>query len=327
MKKIWNSIARDLWIVLLDIVAVNASYLLALLIRFFVNGEFREIVNTTYLPAFWTFAPFYTILAIAVFAVLRLYGGMWRYAGMNDMNRILCACGITTVIQVVGTCLFVARMPITYYVIGALLQFIFVAMIRFANRIIQVEKKKVANRKTPVVPSMVIGAGETARKAIVHLEETPFRAVVAVDEKSAGKWLNGVPVVADYGESLSSVRAVFIADGTLSAEKRKEINDKCAALNIEVQDYTGYLSNLGGKIPVSSLLEMMNGPVRISVDGDEHEYVDGAEALKALRDHYEVESIEGAKISLKKASSVPYAGYDAWAQKHKENTGEDVSFF
>ena len=134
-------------------------------------------------------------------------------------------------------------------------------------------------------------------------------------------------MVADYEESLDKVRAVFIADGALSAEKRKEIHEKCAALNIEVQDYTGYLSNLGGRVPVSSLLQMISGPVRILVDGHEHEYVDGSEALKALRDRYEVESIEGAKISLKKSSSAPYVGYDAWAQKHKEDTGEDVSFF
>ncbi len=35
MKKIWNSLAKDLWIVLLDIIAVNMSYFLALMIRFF----------------------------------------------------------------------------------------------------------------------------------------------------------------------------------------------------------------------------------------------------------------------------------------------------
>ena len=37
MKKIWNGIAKDLWIVLLDIIAVNAAYFFALLIRFYVD--------------------------------------------------------------------------------------------------------------------------------------------------------------------------------------------------------------------------------------------------------------------------------------------------
>ena len=37
LKKIWNAVAKDLWIVLLDIIAVNAAYYLALIIRFFDN--------------------------------------------------------------------------------------------------------------------------------------------------------------------------------------------------------------------------------------------------------------------------------------------------
>ena len=86
MKKVWDAVRKDLWIVVLDIIAVNASYLLALLIRFFVNGAFRPIVTNSYLPAFWQFAPFYTVACIVIFIAFRLYGGMWTYAGLNDMK-------------------------------------------------------------------------------------------------------------------------------------------------------------------------------------------------------------------------------------------------
>ena len=37
MKKIWSSIAKDLWVAILDIIAVNAAYFLALLVRFYVR--------------------------------------------------------------------------------------------------------------------------------------------------------------------------------------------------------------------------------------------------------------------------------------------------
>ena len=40
MKKVWNAVAKDLWIVLLDIIAVNAAYYLALIIRFFGNATY-----------------------------------------------------------------------------------------------------------------------------------------------------------------------------------------------------------------------------------------------------------------------------------------------
>ncbi len=326
LRKIWNGLARDLWIVLLDIVAVNAAYILALLIRFYVNFEFRPTVRF-YIDDWLRFTPFYTVLAIAVFAAFRLYGGMWRFAGINDMNRIIGASLVTAAIQVIGTALFIRRMPITYYVIGTILQFLFISVIRFGYRILLAERKKVAGRNSPTVPAMVIGAGETARKAIHHLEDTPFRVVVAVDEKSAGKSLDGVPVVADAAEALSRVRAVFIADSALSPEKRREIREKTEQLGIELQDYTGYLSNLGGRVPVSSLLELAVGPVTVTVDGKETTYADGAEALSSLRDRYELVAVEGMKIQLRKPSSAAYVGYEAWAQQHKEETGEDVSFF
>ena len=326
MKKIWDSIAKDLWIVLLDIIAVNASYFLALLIRFYVNGQFRETVN--YLIGDWAkFAPFYTVLSIIIFALFRLYGGMWRYAGINDMNRIIGASVATAIVQVVGTALFIRRMPITYYVIGATLQFLFVSLIRFGYRILLVEKKKVADRKTPTVPSMVVGAGETARKAIHHLEDTPFRATVVIDEKSAGKTLDGIPIKAEFADNLSTVRAVFIADPSLPADRRREIKEKCEAAGIELQDYTGYLANLGGRIPVSSLLELVKDKITLVIDGKEQEFSSGEEALESLKDRYDIRSISDAKVELVKPSSTAYVGYDAWAQQHKEQTGEDVSFF
>lgn len=332
LKKIWDGIAKDLWIVLLDIIAVNAAYFLALLVRFYVNFEFRGVAKDYYLPAFLKFAPIYTVIAFLVFVAFKLYGGMWRFAGINDMNRIIGASVVTAIVQIIGTTFIITpekygHMPITYYVIGAILQFFFISLIRFGYRILLVEKKKVAGRKTPSVPSMIIGAGETARKAIHHLEDTPFRATVVVDEKSAGKSLDGIPIVSDFGTALSGVRAVFIADPNLSADKRKDIKDKCEGAEIEVQDYTGYLSNLGGHIPTSSFLELAKGKVTLVIDGKETEYENGEAALKSLKDRYDIKSIEGAKVELIKPSSAAYVGYDAWAQQHKEQTGEDVSFF
>ena len=62
-----NRIKGKDWIILvLDMIAVNAAYFLALLLRFYVNYEFRPTVSF-YLTDFLTFAPFHTIICIAVF--------------------------------------------------------------------------------------------------------------------------------------------------------------------------------------------------------------------------------------------------------------------
>ena len=154
-NKIVEFIKSDLWIVLLDIIAVNGAYLLALNARFIGYDQLGELFHS-YLNTLFTFAPFYSVICITVFALYRLYNGMWRYAGINDMNRIIVASLITAVIQVVGTCLFIRRMPITYYVIGAILQYLFIVLIRFGYRILLVEKKKVAAKKSPAIPTGIV---------------------------------------------------------------------------------------------------------------------------------------------------------------------------
>ena len=135
----------DIWIVLLDIIAVNGSYFLGILIRFFVGGKFYASLRE--LPYKYSqFAPAYTIICILVFFMFRLYGGMWRYAGISDLNRIIGASVVTTIAQVVGTLIFVERMPLTFYFIGAALQFAFVTVIRFSYRIFIVERRRISKR-------------------------------------------------------------------------------------------------------------------------------------------------------------------------------------
>ena len=316
MKKVLNSLARDLWVVVLDLVAVNVSYYLALLIRFFVGGELRAVAVDRYMPAWLSFTPIYSVLCILIFACWRLYGGMWRYAGINDMNRIILANACTFVVHLAGTSIFFTRMPWTYYAIGAVLQFVGIVLIRFSYRILLVEKKKL--KREAKVECVVIGSGDLGRKVIKHLEEnTPYKPTLIVGRES-GRSMDGIPVVELDVEKLKG-KPVFIADKELGEDEREKIR----AAASEVTDFTGALSNNTGYLPVSTLLSLSSGPVVLVVDGKEKEYRSGAAALESLKDRYSVKSISGARIELEKSEDWT-AGF---AADYKAVTGEDVSFF
>lgn len=330
MNNLWKKIKNDLWIVVLDILIVNISYYLAVLFRFYFKSfEFYPVV-TNYLNAWARFTPFYTVLCIVVFILFKLYGGIWRYAGMNDMNRVIGANVVTIVIQILGTLFFVRRMPFAYYLVGATLQFFFMFVVRFGYRIFLVEKKKFSDKRAPGIRALIIGTGETSRRAIKQLtENTPYRVVAVVDSKSAGKMMDGIPVVADLDNAMKGVQAVFIADPALTLEKREEVKQKAEDAGLEVQDYTGYLCNLGGRVPLSSLLEMTEGPVTIVVDGQSTTYPNGEKAIQQIGGRYEIVRVKSNEliVELKKSVAVGYAGYEAWAKQHQEETGEEVSFF
>lgn len=78
----------------LDVIAVNGAYPLALLIR--SRARFRFTSGVGDFRAYCLqFTPYCTVLRAVVFFACGLYNGMWRHAGLDDMNRIIVADAIT----------------------------------------------------------------------------------------------------------------------------------------------------------------------------------------------------------------------------------------
>ena len=324
MSKIKSFFYYNSWIIILDILAVNVAYFGALLIRFYANYHIPNNLRL-YLSLFYKITPIYTVLAIVVFFLFRLYNGMWIYAGLNDMNRIIMANLVTSIVQIVSSILIVGRrMPISYYAIGGFLQFLFVAGNRFLYRFIKMEKKKIEKSKEATIPALVIGSGDYGRKVIHHLDQnTPFHTVV-IAGNAIGRNMDGIPVVSlnEIEEQIRTkdVKAVFIADDTLTKEQREAVRK--AAGDLEITDYTGYFSNLSGFIPVTRLLEVAVGPVTLVVDGKETQFTTAREAQKSLTQRYKVNSISSPRIELENGKTD-----DSWVTEYQNETGEDVSFF
>ena len=252
-------IKGDLWVVLLDIISVNAAYFLGLLVRFFVGGKFYASLRE--LPYIYSkFAPFYTIVCILVFFLFKLYGGMWRYAGLNDINRVIGASIVTTVVQIIGTLLFVQRMPITFYVIGAALQFTFITITRYAYRLILIEKNKITKKKAD---ALVIGSGEEAHYVLRLLNSgLIYRPVCIVDKDMTVRIMDGLPVYHTIHAALDGhkVDCVFIANTSLSNEDKEEIHRICEKQNISIRDYTNFFSYTGENDTFYDARELIQGP-------------------------------------------------------------------
>ncbi len=216
---------------ILDIISVNASYYLALLIRFFLHNQFDH-AWPRFLQAFVQFAPFYTILCLIVFFLFRLYNGMWRYAGINDLNRIVAANLCTAAIQIIGTAVFLRRMPLSYYAIGAVLQLFCVMFSRFIYRLYIIERNRFASKKATSINVMIIGANEIGRGAIRNMiGNSVLRPACFLEKRKGdeGKVFDGIPVF-DL-DSLEAkikeykIKMVIVTDDTLSEAQHADIRE------------------------------------------------------------------------------------------------------
>lgn len=297
MNKLKDTIAKDLWVVLLDLVAVNLSYYLAFYFRFYVNLKLGLENAEKYLSYYLGFAPWYSIIAIIIFASWRLYGGLWRYAGINDMNRIIMANVCTVIVYIAGTAVFFDRMPIPYYLVGGILQFVFVVIIRFSYRALMVEKKKIRSRGLSKINTIVIGTGENGRRVVKNLEDSDaFRPVMVVGIGTGT--MDGIPIIPLEKTEWKDIGAVFIADPLLSTAEREKIKSLADKNKAEFHDYTGYFSNLGGKLSLTELLAVIHTSIIISYEGKKTEYKDGQSALAAITGKYEIKSINAEKLEI-----------------------------
>ena len=123
----WQSIA--VLLAIYDIFAVTGSYFLALFVRFDLH---YSAIPAYYLQAWLRFAPVYAGLCLLVFALMRLYNSLWRFASFSELIRVTIATLITGGAHALLITYFFGRMPLSYYGLGAIFQGALTLGIRFS---------------------------------------------------------------------------------------------------------------------------------------------------------------------------------------------------
>ena len=271
------------WVTLMlavyDAFSVNAAYFCALWLRF--DLQFSAIPKG-YLQAFFRFAPFYTVFCIAVFWYLRLYKSIWRFASYSELARVITASAVTAVLHTTGITLLVMRMPISYYLFGAVIQFLLILGIRFSYRFVLLER---ARRSASVKDQrldhiMLVGAGNAGQmilRDILAAKETRARVCCIIDD-NPNKWnryMDGIPIVGGRDEILSCaekyrIDKIYVAIPSATAEQKRDILNICKETGCEIKSLPGMYQLVNGEITVSNLkrvvIEDLLGRDQIKVD-------------------------------------------------------------
>lgn len=183
---------------LYDLVAVNLSYFLALWFRF--DCRFTDI-DGPYLAAWARFVPIYSLVCLATFMVLKLYRSVWRFASYTELARGMAASGITAVLHVVLITVLYHRMPISYYLIGPILQFILVVGARFSYRfLLLLESGRGGNDEGGRVKRiMLIGAGSAGQMILRDTKKSDkvrdiIVCIIDDDVRKWGREIDGIPI-------------------------------------------------------------------------------------------------------------------------------------
>ncbi len=262
---------------LYDMSTAAISYFLGLWLRFDLR---ISSVPDRYIQAYAKFLPIYLLFLICVFFLCRLYNSLWRYASFSELNRILFASAITALFHIAGITLLFERMPISYYVVGAFMQFLFTVGIRFAYRYVNLQRVRIAKTKNIRHNVMVIGAGSAGRaiiREIKHSDKMDARVCCVIDDNpnKIGRTIEGVEIVGNRTHILKAVKEykidqVMLAMPSASTRQKRNILNICKETSCELKTLPGMYQLANGDISVSKMkpvaIEDLLGRDTIKVD-------------------------------------------------------------
>ncbi len=339
VKAYARSIILRALLALFDVVAVNASCIVALYVRFYVGKKFHPLSNE-YFEKYFQYFIVLSAVTVLVFALMNLYSGRWKYAGFNDMNRIVIANLILTALHVVGTLVFDLRMPITFYVISAVLLLAVTLISRFSYRIIFSEHAKMTSAGKKNVRAMIIGVGGTGSIVMRQLQKSgEVKPVCALDYTSVGpqSTIDGVPVASgleNFANLAKKYNAtlVIIASTAMPAKTREEVKRLAEEAKLELQDYSGYFMAGGNKLTLKTLAEYYTGAVTIVTKGGASKSFDDiTDAVQGLAKHNIIENLttaeNGLVVELSDDIPIPNDTHEEWVKTYEQSTGNDITFF
>ena len=226
----WQIINIGLFI--FDILAINFSYLFALFLRFdFIYSR----IPMRFLTGFIKVAPVYTVFTIIVFYLLKMYKSLWRFASVEELFKGVYAFLITGIFHVIVTVLIFERMPISYYIVGALLQFFLTTGIRFAYRIFLVNQSNKRTDGKEIKNVLIIGAGEAGRMIAQDMRrhvDVKYDIKGFIDDNSNkwGRYIFDLPIFGGRDEIINvankyEINLIVLAIPSASKENIKDFLD------------------------------------------------------------------------------------------------------
>ena len=271
-----------------DLAATAIAWTLAFWLRFNLDipGEFAEVMVTR-LP--WVLG-----IHAAAFWALGLYRGLWRFASLPDLRRILAAVGIAALAT--PAILAFARLgfsvPRSVFLLSPLLLVLIMGGSRLAYRAWKEGHFASLVAKPQATPVLVLGAGAAAAGLLKDLAAHPAWRVVGLlddDARKQGSELLGEKVlgpierVGEVASRLNVEQAVIAMPGA-THQQRKRAVDLCKQAGISVMTVPALADIVAGKVAVSALrpieLDDLLGrdPVQLDAAGL-HALLDGKAVL------------------------------------------------
>ena len=257
-----------------DILGAVLAWWVSHLLRFNfdVPAEFQSMMSAS--------LPWVVAIQAAVFWHFGLYRGIWRYASLPDLQRIVLSVAVSTAILTTVFFMLRTSVPRSVLVLDPLLLIGIMAGSRLAYRIAK-EQRVLGLLPSARDPVLVLGAGEAGANLVIELAMSRELRVVGMlddDRSKQGRQIHGISILGVLEElphwrDELSVKKVIVALPSASHQVRRRAVEICRSAEVQSLTVPSFDDLLSGKVSVSQIREIElddllgRDPVTLDISG------------------------------------------------------------
>lgn len=266
IKKNW--IVRAILIAVFDALVIAISFGIGFLLRFDFD---YSTVFSQYQQVYVAIVPIAALMTIAVFFAFKLYHSIWRFASVNELERLLMAWLILAVLAAVFVIVDFnvtgyRHIPISVWMMGLIFSALGTTALRFGFRFLRFISRTTIRVGKNLTNVMIIGAGACGKEVIHEYtmsEHLNAKVCCLIDDNpiKKGRTLDGVPIVGNRNDIPKMVgkydidEIVFAIPDARGVDK-KDILDICSSTGCKVRVIPGIYQMIEGSVKVSALRDV-----------------------------------------------------------------------
>ncbi|MDD4122465.1 MAG: nucleoside-diphosphate sugar epimerase/dehydratase [Eubacteriales bacterium] len=279
-------------LIIADIICINAAYIISFLLRF--EFKFESDIFWGYFAVYANNIFLLTLIKLAIFWTFGLYRSLWRYAGTEELIRIVMTALTATAATIVYLEFSQQMFPRSIYIYSFILDIVFIGGVRFGYRILRELRNPgtlgrmlinilKGGRGQDYSKIMVVGAGDAGASIIKDIKQHPEykkHVVIAVDDNPnklnqtiAGVKIAGTHTAIKQLARKYGVDEIIIAIPSANKKAIQEIINECNKTRCKMKILPGISDLINERVSISKLrdvdIEDLLGrePVQVNLRG------------------------------------------------------------
>ena len=272
-------LVRRIFLVITDIILINGSVFLSLIMRFEIN---IASVPEEYIQKYIVNVIPFTIVTLIIFWCFRMYHSLWQYASIAELYKIVEACVVAELAHLCVTSFMGWMLPRSCYFTSGVFLIVAMSASRFMYRLLRqlINEYRHTSEQLKI---MIIGAGEATSVLMreisnsIYLDNSKVVCIIDDDLGKVGKYIRGVKIVGTRDHIKEYARyydidEIIFAIPSASTKDKREILNICKETSCNLKILPGVYQMVDGEINIKDLrnvdvLDLLGrDPVKVDIE-------------------------------------------------------------